>query len=110
MNPHCCRMPIDGFRARRFARSQAMSEEFDPYHVWLGIPPEEQPANRYRLLGIRPFESNPGVIDNAADRQMAHLRTVQAGANAKVSQRLLNEVSAARVCLLNAETKAAYDQ
>ena len=26
--------------------------EFDPYHRWLGIPPEEQPADHYRLLGI----------------------------------------------------------
>ena len=44
-----------------------MAESFDPYHVWLGIPPDEQPPNRYRLLGIRAFEANQDVIDNAAD-------------------------------------------
>ena len=27
-----------------------MADDFNPYHVWLGIPPEEQPANHYRLL------------------------------------------------------------
>jgi hypothetical protein len=29
---------------------------FDPYHVWLGIPPHEQPPNHYRLLGIAPLD------------------------------------------------------
>ncbi len=87
-----------------------MADAFDPYHVWLGIPPEEQPPNRYRLLSIKLFESNPDVIDGAADRQAAHLRTFQSGQNAKLSQRLLNEVAAARVCLLKPESKAAYDQ
>ncbi len=29
---------------------------FDPYHKWLGIPPDEQPANHYRLLGLELFE------------------------------------------------------
>ncbi|HKD35972.1 MAG TPA: hypothetical protein VKB78_04200, partial [Pirellulales bacterium] len=87
-----------------------MSADFDPYHVWLGIPPDEQPPNRYRLLGIRVFESNPEVIDSAADRQSAHLRTFQGGKHAAITQRLLNEVAAARVCLLNSQTKASYDQ
>jgi hypothetical protein len=86
-----------------------MADAFDAYYVWLGIGPEEQPANHYRLLGIRLFEPNPEVIESAADRQMAHLRTFQQGRNAALSQRLLNEVSAARVCLMNPSTRAAYD-
>ena len=45
---------------------------FDPYHKWLAIPPEEQPPNHYRLLGVSPFESDPDVIENAADQRMAH--------------------------------------
>jgi hypothetical protein len=86
-----------------------MSESFDPYHVWLGIPPEEQPPHHYRLLGIRLFEDNPSVIGNAADQRMTHLRTVQTGKHSDDSQRLLNEVAMARVCLLNDEQKRAYD-
>jgi hypothetical protein len=86
-----------------------MADSFDPYHVWLGIPPEEQPPNYYRLLGIRQFETNPDAIDNMADQRMAHLRTFQTGKNARHSQKLLNEVSAARVCLLNAKAKQEYD-
>lgn len=82
---------------------------FDPYHRWLGIPPEEQPPNHYRLLGLVQYESDPEVIENAANQRMAHLRSFQAGRHAADSQRLLNEVAAARICLLNADKKAAYD-
>ena len=83
---------------------------FDPYYTWLSIPPAEQPANHYRLLGLPVFEADLDVIQHAADRQMAHLRVFQAGKNSDMSQRLLNEVAAAKVCLLTREKKAAYDE
>jgi hypothetical protein len=86
-----------------------MTEHFDPHYTWLGIRPEEQPPHHYRLLGLREFEENAETIQNAADRQMAHLRTFQAGTHAALSQKLLNEVAAAKVCLLVPEKKAAYD-
>lgn len=85
-------------------------DSFDAYYHWLGIPPEEQPPDHYRLLGLRRFEDNPTVISHAADRQMAHLRTFQTGRHSAESQRLLNETAAARVCLLNPDKKAAYDE
>lgn len=87
-----------------------MSEAFDPYYEWLGIQPKDQPANHYRLLGIEVFEQNPNVIERSADRQMGHVRTFQNGKRSAESQRLLNELSAAKVCLLNEERKAAYDE
>ena len=87
-----------------------MADDFNPYHVWFGIPPEEQPANHYRLLSIRLFETSGDVIDSAADRQMAHLRTFQSGKNGELTQRLLNEVAAARICLLDPKKRSAYDQ
>ena len=46
-----------------------MSDHFDPYHVWLGIPPEESAAgrpNHYRLLGLRLFETNADATTVAA--------------------------------------------
>jgi hypothetical protein len=45
--------------------------EFDPYYKWLGIPPKDQPANHYRLLGVSLFEPDPEVIASAADSRMA---------------------------------------
>ena len=86
-----------------------MNEPFDPYYTWLGIPPHEQPANFYRLLGIQLFEPNQKVVDNAADRQMMLLRSFQNGPNFGESQRLLNEVSVARGSLLDPQKRAAYD-
>ncbi|MHB1037432.1 MAG: tetratricopeptide repeat protein [Pirellulales bacterium] len=83
--------------------------DFDPYYQWLAIPPKDQPPNHYRLLGVDLFESNAGVISNAADQRMAHIRLFQTGKHSHLSKRLLNEISAARVCLLNPEKKAVYD-
>ncbi len=82
---------------------------FDPYYRWLGIPPKDQPPNHYRLLSLEQFEANPGVIEAAADRQMGHLRTYQAGPHSDLSQKLLNEVASAKVCLLNPAKKAEYN-
>ncbi|MBN1394776.1 MAG: hypothetical protein JW959_07120 [Pirellulales bacterium] len=87
-----------------------MTDKFDPYHKWLGIPAGDRPPNHYRLLGIEPLESDPEVICNAADARMALVKTFQAGRHSDDSQRLLNELAAAKVCLLNAEKKAEYDR
>ncbi len=81
----------------------------DPYYEWLGIPPKDQPPNHYRLLGLELFEENRSVIDSAANRQMSFIKEYQAGADSELSQKLLNELSAARLCLLSASAKAAYD-
>src|SRR5207253_156222 len=43
------------------------------------------------------------------DRQMVHVRAFQSGQHAAASQKLLTELSAARLCLLTLATKAAYD-
>lgn len=82
---------------------------FDPYHVWLGIPPHEQPPHHYRLLGIVPFESNPEVIEHAAERQIRHLRTCATGPRSAATQPVINAVAAARSCLLDSPRKQAYD-
>jgi serine/threonine protein kinase len=82
---------------------------FDPYYEWLSIPPEEQPANFYRLLGLKVLEANANVISNAADRQMAHVRTFAMGPNGGIAQRILNELANARVMLLEPARKTAYD-
>jgi len=87
-----------------------MSEGFDPYHKWLGIPPKDQPPNHYRLLGLEMLESDPEVIDTAASRLMSHLQELASGPEVKHSQKLLNEIAAARRCLLNSERKKAYDE
>jgi hypothetical protein len=87
-----------------------MSGSFDPYHKWLGISPKDQPPNHYRLLAIDLFEADSDVISSAADQRMAHVRAFQTGKHSALSQQILNEIAAARVCLLNAEKRAEYDR
>ena len=82
---------------------------FDPYLNWLGIPPHEQPPNFYRLLGVILFESNPQVIEQAADRQSLQIGAYQSGPQGEFCQQLLSEIAMARFCLLDPLQKAAYD-
>ena len=84
--------------------------DFDPYYQWLAIPPKDQPPNHYRLLGVELFESNADVISNAADQRMTHVRSFQTGKYSALSQKLLNEIAAAKICLLNPAKKDPYDR
>jgi len=90
------------------------AEWFDPYHEWLGIPRHKRPANRppnhYYLLGLDLFEPNPKAISNAADQRIAYLRALQTSRHQAEAERLLGEVAAARICLLDPEKKADYDR
>lgn len=83
--------------------------ECELYHKWLGIPASEQPANHYRLLGLTLFENDPAVIENAADQRLGHLRTLRTSQHVDVAERMLNEVTAAKICLLKPDRKAKYD-
>lgn len=89
--------------------SNDAAEEFDPYYKWLGIPTEQRPPNLYQLVGVQMFEKDFDVIANACDQRMAHLRTFSTSPQRDHAERLLNEVSAARVTLLSPRLKAGYD-
>ena len=86
-----------------------MSNEFDPYNEWLGIPPEDQPPNYYWLLGIKLFEPDLKVINDAASQRYLHVQSFQTRANAALVKRILKEIIIAGVCLLTPEKKAKYD-
>src|SRR5262245_58020417 len=82
---------------------------FDPYHKWLGIAKEQRPTTHYQLLAISPDESDPEVIEEAAVRQSAHVRTYQIGQYAAECTRLLNEIAQAKLVLLNPAKRQVYD-
>ncbi len=86
-----------------------MPDDFDPYLEWLGIAPYYRPPNHYQLLGLPELESDLQAISQAADARMAEIRKYQMGPRGRFTQKLLNELAAARVCLLNAPSKTAYD-
>lgn len=89
--------------------TNANGATFDPYLTWLGIRDPQRPPNHYRLLGLEQFENDPEVIVSAADRQMTYVRTYQAGQQGEHSQRLLTELTTAKLCLLKPERKRDYD-
>ncbi|QDU60983.1 translocation protein TolB [Planctomycetes bacterium Pan216] len=79
------------------------------YHEWLGIDESIAQPNHYQLLGLENFEANPDTIHRAALTRIAKLRPYQAGQHSELSQELMNQISMARVCLLDAEAKGEYD-
>lgn len=87
----------------------ADSGGFDPYYMWLGIGAEEQPANYYRLLDVKTFESNSEVLDTGFQRRMAYLRGIKSGDRLEHAERIKNELAEARHCLLNHAKKTTYD-
>ena len=87
-----------------------MAAEFDPYRDLLDIKSPERPPDHYALLGVAKFESDRVKVDEAAGERMALLQELANSEHMDASQRLLNEVSAARRCLLNATTKMSYDE
>lgn len=82
---------------------------FDPYRKWLGIPEDQRPPTHYQILGISPDERDVEVIEAAVLRQSAFVRNFQSGKHADDATRLLNEIAAARVCLVDRQKRAKYD-
>ncbi len=85
------------------------ADAFNPYFKWLGIPPEHQPPDHYRLLGIPEFVDDAEVIEHAADQRMMLVKSFQSGQHSDWSQRLLLEVAKAKRCLLTPDAKVHYD-
>jgi hypothetical protein len=105
----CLTLPLAAISLARRGYS-TMSKAFDPYHKWLGIQPHQQPASHYRLLGISEFEDDPDVIAHGADLRTRFLQDCQKGEHAEDAKKLLEEVAAARLCLLDTTEKARYDR
>lgn len=84
--------------------------QFDPYYKWLAIPPDEQPPNYYRLLGIRDFEDDPDVVEAAADQRIEFVQRMAKDDQGAAARKILHELSTARVCLLSENKKSVYDE
>lgn len=96
--------------AGRPSGAREPQKDFDPYHKWLGIPPQDQPPNYYRLLGISFLEPDLEVIANAADARMVQVNRFRSEENFGASNRILGEIASARLCLLTAAKKTEYDR
>ncbi|MEM6655447.1 MAG: FHA domain-containing protein [Planctomycetota bacterium] len=79
------------------------------YHLLLSIPPGDRPPTHYQLLGLAPFEANEEVIEIAHRRQCRHVRA-HALRFPDETQRLLNELTEAKVCLCDPARRREYEQ
>ncbi len=86
-----------------------MAGKFNALQQWLGIPPQEQPPNYYRVFGLKLFESNPEVIEAAASRVIKLIQGHADGPHDEQAKKLLPGLLAIRKCLLDPATRAVYD-
>ncbi len=87
-----------------------MSDSFNPYGQWLGLSGETRRPNHYELLGLPPGEADAKKIALAADQAATKIRSFRPGSHAADWARLLDEVQAAKLALLDPARKAQYDQ
>jgi TolA-binding protein len=102
--------PFQAAMTSTITNNRSMADSFDPYQTWLGIPPEEQPPDHYRLLGIARFERDRVLIEAAALQRIANLEAVRTGEHVGARLKLILEIRAARSCLLNENRRRVYDQ
>jgi len=82
----------------------------NPYHQWLGIPAELRAPNHYELLGLRQGEDAAELIGSAADARSRQVESYVAGELGLIARRILDQIAAARRCLLDPQAKADYDR
>lgn len=87
-----------------------MAEPLNPYHAWLGLPADVSEPNYYQLLGLPEGEPDLEKIALAGDRATTRVRSHRPGPHARLWSQLLDEVFAAKNCLLEPGSKAAYDR
>jgi hypothetical protein len=86
-----------------------MSGEPDYYTEWLGIPEGPRPPDYYALLGLEKETCNAAAIERAAQERNKAVRP-RCLKYPDEGTALLNEISMAKLCLLDPETRAAYDR
>jgi len=84
-------------------------KNLDYYREWLEVPDGPRPPSHYVLLGLAVYEADAQKISDAAAARLRMVRPYGLK-YPKESTDLLNQIAAAEVCLLDAETKAKYDR
>jgi hypothetical protein len=85
------------------------TKEIDVYKDWLGITETARPLNHYQLLRLKQFEDDAGKVRENYRKMNAHVRKYGAGEYGPLSQKLLNELAKAMLCLTDSRRKSEYD-
>ncbi len=83
---------------------------FDPYSEWLGIPRDQRPVTCYQLLDVDAGETDPAVIQEAAEARAVLVSAHREGPNERICDRLLKEIDLACNVLLDPAKRQEYDE
>jgi len=86
------------------------SDNFNPYHKWLGIPEKKCPPTFYELLGISLNEEDRAVIQSAAERQKTHVEQFLGTSYTKFANQLISQIDEAEITLLSPQLRREYDR
>ncbi|MDR1484726.1 MAG: hypothetical protein LBT09_07875 [Planctomycetaceae bacterium] len=81
----------------------------DVYRDWLRIGAKNRPLTFYQLLRLEQFEDNIEKIRSMYRQLNAHVRKYASGDYIEESQKLLNELAKAMLCLTDSARKLEYD-
>ena len=82
----------------------------NPYQQWLGLYNfSGMKPNYYELLGLSFGESNPYVIEQAANEMATRLNSVNPGPDVALWNSIMTEIQNAQMCLCNPASKMDYD-
>ena len=86
-----------------------MAKQLDVYRDWLGITSDERPLDYYQLMRLAKFEDNSEKIRAHYLKMNTHVRKYASGQYSQESQKLLNELAKAMLCLTDTQRKREYD-
>ncbi|MGO8751605.1 MAG: hypothetical protein ACLQNE_37160 [Thermoguttaceae bacterium] len=89
--------------------AKTSTKTLDVYRDWLHIQETARPLDYYQLLKVPRFEDDAGKIRSSYRQLNAHVRKYATGEFGPESQRLLNELAKAMLCLTDAQRKREYD-
>jgi hypothetical protein len=87
-----------------------MAEEFNPYYTFLGLDEELTSPSHYQLLRLQEQESDSEKIQAAAAKAATRVRSHRPGEHAAQWATLLDEIQAAKECLLDPTRRQEYEQ
>lgn len=88
----------------------AMSDDFNPYRKWLGIPKNRTPANHYDILGVSLDEEDPEVIRGAAEQRRSYVEQQRGLGHDKAVKKILYQLDEAEMTLLDVKLRRDYDK
>jgi hypothetical protein len=92
---------------RQINETTIVSDGFNPYREWLSL--KTSSPNYYELLDLPLQESDAAKIAAAADRAITRVRGFRPGTQAREWARLLDEIRAAKECLLDLDCRTQYE-